>query len=161
MTELANSGWLKHVKAVLDTSVAVVQNILEGNKNKSLTLFKEQYLCYIFGILDVKNSVVNILHYLFYVGVSVIIHCSDGWDRTSQACALAQIMLDGYYRTMQGFQVQIDLLGRHRFSSSYLANRMSRQSITIIFLTLYRRLFQLFLVTKNALNIYVMYCKHF
>ena len=60
MTELANSGWLKHVKAVLDTSVAVVQNILEGNKNKSLTLFKEHYLCYIFGILDVKNSVVNI-----------------------------------------------------------------------------------------------------
>ena len=30
MTELANSGWLKHIKAVLDTSVAVVQNILEG-----------------------------------------------------------------------------------------------------------------------------------
>jgi len=38
-------------------------------------------------------------------GVSVIIHCSDGWDRTSQACALAQVMLDGYFRTMQGFQV--------------------------------------------------------
>ncbi len=38
MTELANSGWLKHVKAVLDTSVAVVQNILEGNKNKSLVI---------------------------------------------------------------------------------------------------------------------------
>ena len=30
MTELANSGWLKHVKAVLDTSVAVVQNIVDG-----------------------------------------------------------------------------------------------------------------------------------
>ena len=38
-------------------------------------------------------------------GVSVIVHCSDGWDRTSQACALAQVMLDGYYRTIQGFQV--------------------------------------------------------
>jgi len=30
MTELANSGWLKHVKAVLDTSLSVVNNILEG-----------------------------------------------------------------------------------------------------------------------------------
>jgi len=30
MTELSSSGWLKHVKAVLDTSVAVVQNILDG-----------------------------------------------------------------------------------------------------------------------------------
>ena len=31
-------------------------------------------------------------------GVSVIVHCSDGWDRTSQTCALAALMLDGYYR---------------------------------------------------------------
>ena len=28
-------------------------------------------------------------------------HCSDGWDRTSQTCALAQLMLDPYYRTIQ------------------------------------------------------------
>ena len=36
MTELANSGWLKHVKAVLDTSVAVVQNILEGKQKLNI-----------------------------------------------------------------------------------------------------------------------------
>ena len=34
-------------------------------------------------------------------GVSVVVHCSDGWDRTSQTCALAQLMLDPYYRTIQ------------------------------------------------------------
>ncbi|KAK6701605.1 hypothetical protein SNK04_011526 [Fusarium graminearum] len=33
----------------------------------------------------------------------VLIHCSDGWDRTSQLSALAQIMLDPYYRTIDGF----------------------------------------------------------
>ena len=43
--------------------------------------------------------------FILLLGVSVIVHCSDGWDRTSQACALAQVMLDGYYRTIQGFQV--------------------------------------------------------
>ncbi|KAL3953505.1 hypothetical protein ACCO45_011461 [Purpureocillium lilacinum] len=32
----------------------------------------------------------------------VLIHCSDGWDRTSQLSALAQIMLDPYYRTLEG-----------------------------------------------------------
>lgn len=31
----------------------------------------------------------------------VIVHCSDGWDRTPQIVALAEIMLDPYYRTMQ------------------------------------------------------------
>ncbi|KAH6671538.1 myotubularin [Plectosphaerella plurivora] len=33
----------------------------------------------------------------------VLIHCSDGWDRTSQLSALSQLMLDPYYRTLDGF----------------------------------------------------------
>ncbi|XP_063963079.1 myotubularin-related protein 4-like isoform X1 [Lytechinus pictus] len=38
----------------------------------------------------------------------VIVHCSDGWDRTPQIVALAEIMLDPFYRTMQGFQVLVE-----------------------------------------------------
>ena len=34
---------------------------------------------------------------------SVLIHCSDGWDRTSQLSATAQLLLDNYYRTLDGF----------------------------------------------------------
>ena len=34
-------------------------------------------------------------------GISVLIHCSDGWDRTSQLCSLSKIMLDPYYRTVK------------------------------------------------------------
>ncbi|CAF1028257.1 unnamed protein product, partial [Didymodactylos carnosus] len=37
----------------------------------------------------------------------VLVHCSDGWDRTPQITALAQIMLDPYYRTIEGFQTLI------------------------------------------------------
>ncbi|KAF2862572.1 phosphatases II [Piedraia hortae CBS 480.64] len=40
-------------------------------------------------------------------GSHVLTHCSDGWDRTSQVSALAQIMLDPYYRTLDGFIVLI------------------------------------------------------
>ena len=36
---------------------------------------------------------------------SVLVHCSDGWDRTAQLTGLALIMLDSYYRTIEGFEV--------------------------------------------------------
>jgi hypothetical protein len=39
---------------------------------------------------------------------NVLVHCSDGWDRTSQLCALAQIMLDPYFRTIDGFIVLVE-----------------------------------------------------
>jgi len=40
-------------------------------------------------------------------GHSVLVHCSDGWDRTAQACSLSSIQLDSYYRTIKGFQALI------------------------------------------------------
>merc|ERR1719420_2874230 len=88
MTGLANSGWLKHVKAVLDVSIAIADCILSNR--------------------------------------SVVVHCSDGWDRTSQTCALAQLMLDPYYRTIQGYQALIEkdwLHFGHKFTDrcGYLA----------------------------------------
>ncbi|KAJ8935945.1 hypothetical protein NQ314_012567 [Rhamnusium bicolor] len=36
---------------------------------------------------------------------SVLVHCSDGWDRTAQLTALSMLMLDPYYRTIKGFEV--------------------------------------------------------
>ncbi|KAK7874473.1 hypothetical protein R5R35_001561 [Gryllus longicercus] len=52
-------------------------------------------------------------------GISVVVHCSDGWDRTAQVCSLASIFLDPYYRTIQGFQALIEkdwLAFGHKFS---------------------------------------------
>lgn len=34
-------------------------------------------------------------------GRPVLVHCSDGWDRTPQIVALAKILLDPYYRTLE------------------------------------------------------------
>uniref|UniRef100_A0A4W3J848 Phosphatidylinositol-3,5-bisphosphate 3-phosphatase MTMR2 n=1 Tax=Callorhinchus milii TaxID=7868 RepID=A0A4W3J848_CALMI len=49
---------------------------------------------------------------------SVVVHCSDGWDRTAQLTSLAMLMLDSYYRTIRGFEVLIEkewLSFGHRF----------------------------------------------
>ncbi len=81
LTELSNSGWLRHVKAVLDASVAIAACVSDGR--------------------------------------SAIVHCSDGWDRTAQTCALSQLMLDGYFRTLLGFQALVEkdwLAFGHKFT---------------------------------------------
>uniref|UniRef100_A0A672IM16 Myotubularin phosphatase domain-containing protein n=1 Tax=Salarias fasciatus TaxID=181472 RepID=A0A672IM16_SALFA len=41
-------------------------------------------------------------------GASVLVHCSDGWDRTAQVCSLGALLMDPYYRTVKGFMVLIE-----------------------------------------------------
>ncbi|KAJ2802021.1 phosphatidylinositol-3-phosphatase ymr1 [Coemansia guatemalensis] len=41
-------------------------------------------------------------------GHHVVVHCSDGWDRTAQLTSLAQLCLDPYYRTIRGFAVLVE-----------------------------------------------------
>jgi Myotubularin-like phosphatase domain len=40
--------------------------------------------------------------------IPVLVHCSHGWDRTSQVVALSQLLLDPYYRTMSGFSCLVE-----------------------------------------------------
>lgn len=68
-------------------------------------LAKSKWLKHIGGILDGSAIIAR------QVGIQhshVLIHCSDGWDRTSQLSALAQLMLDPYYRTIDGFIVLVE-----------------------------------------------------
>lgn len=53
-------------------------------------------------------------------GNSVVVHCSDGWDRTAQLTSLAMLMLDSHYRTLRGFEVLIEkewISFGHKFAS--------------------------------------------
>lgn len=38
----------------------------------------------------------------------MLVHCSDGWDRTSQLSALVQVLVDPYFRSVEGFEVLIE-----------------------------------------------------
>ncbi|KAJ7974958.1 Phosphatidylinositol-3-phosphatase myotubularin-1 [Quillaja saponaria] len=74
---------------------------------------------------------------------SVLVHCSDGWDRTTQLVALSSLLLDPYYRTFRGFQALVEkdwLAFGHPFSdrvgmpsisgSGSIPFELSRQSST-------------------------------
>lgn len=83
--------------------------------NKDI-LHRSGWLKYLSIILDGAILVANQVHFNF---AHVLVHCSDGWDRTSQISSLAQIFLDPYFRTLDGFIVLVEkewLSFGHRFA---------------------------------------------
>lgn len=65
------------------------------------TLWLKHVKCVLAGAVRIVDKIENMTS-------SVVVHCSDGWDRTSQLTALAMLLLDPYYRTMKGFEVLIE-----------------------------------------------------
>lgn len=90
-----------------------LQKVIDALKDSDLTplgpnrelLQKSNWLRHIATVLDGVSLIAR------QVGLQhshVVIHCSDGWDRTSQLSALSQICLDPYYRTIEGFIVLVE-----------------------------------------------------
>jgi myotubularin-related protein 3/4 len=68
-------------------------------------LDKTNWLQHISGLISASNIVINAVE---KNNRPVLVHCSDGWDRTSQICSTAEICLDPFYRTIEGFRILIE-----------------------------------------------------
>lgn len=55
------------------------------------------WLQHLSGLLAASMTV---CHAIDKKGRPVLVHCSDGWDRTPQIVATAQLCLDPFYRTV-------------------------------------------------------------
>lgn len=69
------------------------------------SIYATQWPDYIVLIIKAACDIAWKLH--FYEE-NCLVHCSDGWDRTSQLCALVSLLLDPFYRTLQGFIILIE-----------------------------------------------------
>ena len=80
-------------------------NIDKTNMKNFLSKFEEtKWLEY---ISDLLLGSITVSKYLKQ-GINVLVHCSDGWDRTTQICSLVQIILDPFFRTIEGFAILIE-----------------------------------------------------
>ncbi|XP_043313651.1 myotubularin-related protein 8 isoform X2 [Cervus canadensis] len=60
---------------------------------------------------------------------NVLVHCSDGWDRTAQVCSVASILLDPFYRTFKGLMILIEkewICMGHKFSQRFWCGMYNR-----------------------------------
>ncbi|KAI9921198.1 hypothetical protein PsorP6_001103 [Peronosclerospora sorghi] len=56
----------------------------------------------------VLSGALQVARALETLATTVLVHCSDGWDRTAQLCGLAQVLVDPQYRTRRGFLAVIE-----------------------------------------------------
>ncbi|XP_064392671.1 myotubularin-related protein 4-like isoform X2 [Halichondria panicea] len=92
--------------------------ISEDQTNYLSSMEGTQWLSYLCQLLSVASDVVGVVNN-DHSPSPILVHCSDGWDRTTQIITLAEILLDPYYRTIKGFRVLVERewVGfGHRFS---------------------------------------------
>ena len=63
---------------------------------------------WLYHIMSILKEAVKVASIIENKKSSVVVHCSDGWDRTSQITSLSMLLLDPYYRTLHGFEVLIE-----------------------------------------------------
>jgi hypothetical protein len=74
------------------------------------------------GHLSMILSSANDLACWISRGGSILVHCSDGWDRTAQLVSLTQLLVDPYFRTRRGFCILIEkdwIRFGHQFAARY------------------------------------------
>eukprot|EP00127_Corallochytrium_limacisporum_P006285 Clim_evm29s224 gene=Clim_evmTU29s224 len=88
----------KHLEALRSSE-------LVSNSKYQQKLYNSGWSTHLKSIMDGTKRVVQAL---VDEKATVIVHCSDGWDRTAQLCALAELLIDPYFRTIRGFCILVE-----------------------------------------------------
>ncbi|GAM27158.1 hypothetical protein SAMD00019534_103330 [Acytostelium subglobosum LB1] len=92
---------LPNINELRECSTKLFKAIRNWDEKKSWDeIDSSGWLAQVGKLLLASKRVLQILH---SEGLSVLIHCTEGWDRTPQLMSLVQLLADPYYRTIKGF----------------------------------------------------------
>eukprot|EP00933_Yihiella_yeosuensis_P073615 TRINITY_DN8231_c1_g3_i3.p1 TRINITY_DN8231_c1_g3~~TRINITY_DN8231_c1_g3_i3.p1 ORF type:complete len:673 (+),score=159.83 TRINITY_DN8231_c1_g3_i3:493-2511(+) len=147
-------GGIDNIHAVRDgwlAMAAAVQNVVDGEvgswwKDVANSCWYDYIGAILKSTLMVFKEILNEKH-------SVMVHCSDGWDRTAQVKSLSMMCLDSYYRTQEGFLVLIQkewCSFGHRFRTRLALGERPTQEFSPVFIQWLECVFQLVQQFPNA-----------
>ncbi|CAO3580891.1 unnamed protein product [Absidia cylindrospora] len=94
---------------VMRDSLAKMSEAMQGTDTNGQVnragLQRSNWLTHIGTLVEGTLAIVKNIH---VYNSHVLVHCSDGWDRTAQLVSTSQLCLDPYYRTLRGIQVLIE-----------------------------------------------------
>ncbi|XP_036764293.1 myotubularin isoform X3 [Manis pentadactyla] len=105
---------------VMRESLKKVKDIVYPNVEESHWLSSLESTHWLEHIKLVLTGAIQVADKVSSGKSSVLVHCSDGWDRTAQLTSLAMLMLDSFYRSIEGFEILIQkewISFGHKFAS--------------------------------------------
>lgn len=96
--------WTDNIHVMRESLTVLMKAVRLPNGDIIAALGNSQWLKHVSNVLRGAVFMANLLEQ----GHPLVCHCSDGWDRTSQLCALTQLLLDPFYRSMKGFALLIE-----------------------------------------------------
>uniref|UniRef100_A0A8I3WMJ2 Myotubularin n=1 Tax=Callithrix jacchus TaxID=9483 RepID=A0A8I3WMJ2_CALJA len=105
---------------VMRESLKKVRDIVYPNVEESHWLSSLESTHWLEHIKLVLTGAIQVADRVSSGKSSVLVHCSDGWDRTAQLTSLAMLMLDSFYRSIEGFEILVQkewISFGHKFAS--------------------------------------------
>ncbi|EDR28751.1 hypothetical protein, conserved [Entamoeba dispar SAW760] len=105
---------IPNIHTVVDCFIKMRNALFNRDILTPLSYYRDtsEWLDLLFGLV---NSVIDVVS-LVQKGETILVHCSDGWDRTAQISSLCRLILSKEYRTTKGF---CDLIYQEWISSGH------------------------------------------
>lgn len=92
---------------VMRNSLSDLKSLLESQPYDNSFLARLEASGWLLHISLILQGAVKIVEHM-QQRQSCVLHCSDGWDRTSQLSSVAMLLMDPYYRTTRGLCILIE-----------------------------------------------------